>query len=861
MTHRPSVGQCLLVVVVAVLLGLLLPPAAVVSSVAPSNPTTTGLETMALTAPTVSAHQSFTVDASSATSAGFSSSQGDTIIVFVSLYGKNTVSLADNSHDPFSPLLDERQDNPTGYNSLWIFAAYSVTAGSSKTVTATLSGSSIYSAGVDIIDVSGVGPKPLDHLGTPSNDSTSKNAPNASTQVAATASDLVLAGVGAHQTRIWSATSTDTLLNDAHSPVSGANVTAADFDRDATVTGATWMNATVTKPNTHWIADGLSLKPVGSVGPQYTVKFRETGLPAAQPWYVTLASTINPPTKSTLTFSVPNGTYPFTVGAISGFTSTPGSGSVTVKGFYKTVNIAFAKDTSDWPTYLGGVTRDAANYQETALSSANAANLTELWNVSTNGIQAEPVVSNGTVYIGADNGDEYAINATTGAVLWDTYIGQVLQPKVGPVGCNPYVAGITSSATVTGGMVYVGGGNITGTGNISNGITGWYALNASTGKVAWDLPIGEIAKGSYNWASPLIADGYAYIGNASRCDRPLVWGGLFQVSLTTHKVVGFFNTSVGSKYVGSSIWGSPTFDAGNNTIFFATGNPLRNYTSLYSEAVVAINATTLAPLGSWQVPGNQAIGDSDFGSTPTYYHLSNGTPMIAVENKNGIVYAFEAKKITAGPVWETVVSNGTTPENVAPLSWGGGLLYDGSAAGKVGGKLYQGVIRALYPGNGTPKWQVGMEGDVYGAPVYSNGIVVVAGGDDLDVLNASTGQVLTEWDCGRTFYSAPAIAEGRIYAGCKGTYAFGFSGMAPEPLERPSERTSPSAPLPAPRSPEILGLPAYSTFVMAVRPPTEAREDRKLARSFVRDRHERGRTVRPRSTEDSNSLLGNRHPK
>jgi len=50
------------------------------------------------------------------------------------------------------------------------------------------------------------------------------------------------------------------------------------------------------------------------------------------------------------------------------------------------------------------------------------------------------------------------------------------------------------------------------------------------------------------------------------------------------------------------------------------------------------------------------------------------------------------------------------------------------------------------------------------------------------VLNASRGTLLWSWNCTHIFSSAPSIADGRIYAGCNGTYAFGFSGRVAAPL-------------------------------------------------------------------------------
>ncbi|MGI0128839.1 MAG: PQQ-binding-like beta-propeller repeat protein [Thermoplasmata archaeon] len=64
------------------------------------------------------------------------------------------------------------------------------------------------------------------------------------------------------------------------------------------------------------------------------------------------------------------------------------------------------------------------------------------------------------------------------------------------------------------------------------------------------------------------------------------------------------------------------------------------------------------------------------------------------------------------------------------------------------------------------KWVRPESGDVLGVPAYANGILVVAGGDELQVLNASTGAMLWNFTASKPFNAAPAIAHGVIYVGC-----------------------------------------------------------------------------------------------
>ncbi len=95
------------------------------------------------------------------------------------------------------------------------------------------------------------------------------------------------------------------------------------------------------------IENGLSQVVAVSFSPVvYAVTFTETSLPAGASWSVTLAGVTQSSTSDNLTFNETNGTYAFTVGAISGFTIAPASGTVTVGGAAVDVPIAFTVSTS-----------------------------------------------------------------------------------------------------------------------------------------------------------------------------------------------------------------------------------------------------------------------------------------------------------------------------------------------------------------------------------------------------------------------------------------------------------------------------------------------------------------------------------
>ena len=433
--------------------------------------------------------------------------------------------------------------------------------------------------------------------------------------------------------------------------------------------------------------------------------------------------------------------------------------------------VVAATGTADnWTTYLHGPGHGSAS-TETTISPGNAARLRKLWALQTHGgVAASPTVSGGIVYVGSWDGYEYALNAATGALKWKTYLGVTN----GRPSCEPRRLGVTSSATVQNGVVYVGGGDAY-----------WYALSASTGAVLWRVATGDnsASGGHYNWSSPLIYGGFAWIGIASLGDCPIVQGQLLRVDLRTRKVVATFDV-VPAGQVGGGIWTSPTIDTTTNTVYVTTGSQGRT-SQPYSQAFVALNAKTLAVKGSWHVPRAQRVRDGDWGTTPTL--ISGG--LVVAANKNGVFYAFRRSDVSAGPVWERRVSNGgSCPECgagavVSSAAFGSGRLYLAGEKTNIAGVAYDGSVSAVNPANGRFLWRTGTQWPVIPALAYVNGLVLAGVGSNLDVLAAATGKLVFGYSTAGLIFSPPSVAGGRIYVGSQDgrVYALGVGSSAPPP--------------------------------------------------------------------------------
>lgn len=427
-----------------------------------------------------------------------------------------------------------------------------------------------------------------------------------------------------------------------------------------------------------------------------------------------------------------------------------------------------------WPTYLEGNTHSGFNPSEKKITVSSAANLKLHWSYSVGGnfyvksITTQPVEANGLIYWGSWDGNEHATNLN-GTQVWQKGLGYTFDSQ-----CNNTV-GIASTATVKtltiGGtatpVLFVGGGNAT-----------FYALNASTGATIWSTPLGS-SPDHFIYSSPVFYRGSIYIGLSSFGDCPLVQGQLIKLNATTGAIQHTFSV-VPAGCLGGGIWGSPTVDPTDNSVYFATGNGGSCSTGEpYTPALVKVKASTLAYISSWQVPPSQQINDSDFGSTPTLFNATIGGVqhlLVGVANKNGIYYTFDRLSINAGPLWQAniaTIGGGCGPDcgdgSISPSAWDGSVLYVAGGQTTIAGASCQGSLRALAPDTGKFLWEHCLnDGPVLGAVSMVPGVVVVGEGTTLAVMAASDGHTLftyADTNSNSHFYGAASISNGVLYIG------------------------------------------------------------------------------------------------
>lgn len=425
----------------------------------------------------------------------------------------------------------------------------------------------------------------------------------------------------------------------------------------------------------------------------------------------------------------------------------------------------------DWSMYMHDAARSGYDSNETIINQGTAPHLRQHWayNVGTT-VFSQPIVAGGLIYWGSFDGYEHATNLN-GQQVWSQKLGG------NNTQCGNTPTGIVSSAAVVNGVVYVGGSNHT-----------LYALNASNGQVLWSTLLGVPNSNTFLWDSPLVINNNVYIGTATigegvTCKN--IQGQFFELSASNGVIEDTF-APVASGCTGAGIWGSPTFDASDDSLYFTTGNQSSRCKETNAVGVLKLRASDLTYESSWQIPLTQRkVPDADFGTTPALFTATiNGSvhQMVGAAHKNGIFYALDREALSNGPLWTAQIAiTGNCPEcgqgSISPaVDWGGGMLYVAGGKTTINGKACGGSLRALNPSNGSFIWQDCLPGAILGAITdLTTEVAAVVDGSALTLVNSKTGAILFN-NTANAYYGSPSICNGVLYVGSTAgsLYAFGI---------------------------------------------------------------------------------------
>jgi alcohol dehydrogenase (cytochrome c) len=261
------------------------------------------------------------------------------------------------------------------------------------------------------------------------------------------------------------------------------------------------------------------------------------------------------------------------------------------------------------------------NYEQTRyypnrqINTGNVGKLRPAWLFQTEvkeTMETSPIVVNGIMYVTTAFDHVYALEARTGAELWH------YKHKMGPITvycCGPNNRGVA----VSGDMVYLG--------TLDSKLV---ALDAKTGKIAWQKDIADPELGYSETMAPTAVNGKILIGTNG--GEYGIRGFVKAFDAKTGDLLWTFDTtpenSVGKwvthdatgrdmhrdiaaekaalkkngdpyKTLGGGVWQNPAVDLENNRIYFMVGNPspdldgsLRPGDNLYTNSLVSVDLDT-----------------------------------------------------------------------------------------------------------------------------------------------------------------------------------------------------------------------------------------------------------------------------
>ena len=339
--------------------------------------------------------------------------------------------------------------------------------------------------------------------------------------------------------------------------------------------------------------------------------------------------------------------------------------------------------------------------------------------------RSQPAVLGGRVFVGSESGDIFALDAKTGCTHW-SYHAQAgirtalsvapYKPANGPAGFAVFFADGTGSA---------------------------YAVDAATGREIWTRKLDShpYAKAT---GSVTVHDGRVYVPLAGVGEEGQGGGGTYECC-TFRGSVTALNANTGAVIwkaytiadepkprgknpkgitawgpAGGGIWAAPTVDAKRKAIYVATGNGYTEPAVLTTDAVLAFDMNSGKLLWSQQPLANdvwvggcrptnppdnpncpEKLGpDFDFSASPMLVKQTNGKELVVIQQKSGMVYAFDPDK-KGEKVWEYRSS----PGGGMGGQWGG-AADDRQAYFSVNGTAGKtpGGIRAVRIDTGAEVW-------------------------------------------------------------------------------------------------------------------------------------------------------------
>jgi len=307
-------------------------------------------------------------------------------------------------------------------------------------------------------------------------------------------------------------------------------------------------------------------------------------------------------------------------------------------------------------------------YPARQINSDNVGDLRPAWIFQTEiveSLETSPIVVEGVMYVTTSFNHVYALNAETGEQIWH------YKHKMGPITtycCGPNNRGVA----VYGDRVYMG--------TLDARLV---ALDAKTGKLIWNVEVGDPELGYSETMAPTAVNGKILIGtNGGEYGirgfvKAYDWKTgdlLWHFHTTPENSVGVWAThdatgrdmlrnigtekkrleEIGDPYqtLGGGVWQNPAVDLANNRVYFVVGNPspdldgsLRPGDNLYTNSLVAVDLDSGEYICHYQYIAHD-VWDLDAVSpailTDVLDNNGNSVPGVLHGGKTGHVYVHRA---------------------------------------------------------------------------------------------------------------------------------------------------------------------------------------------------------------------------
>ncbi len=307
-------------------------------------------------------------------------------------------------------------------------------------------------------------------------------------------------------------------------------------------------------------------------------------------------------------------------------------------------------------------------YPARQINSTNVGDLRPAWIFQTEiveSMETSPIVVEGVMYVTTSFNHVYALNAETGEQIWH------YKHKMGPITtycCGPNNRGVA----VYGDRVYMG--------TLDARLV---ALDAKTGKLIWNVEVGDPELGYSETMAPTAVNGKILIGtNGGEYGirgfvKAYDWKTgdlLWHFHTTPENSVGVWAThdatgrdmlrnigtekkrleEIGDPYqtLGGGVWQNPAVDLANNRVYFVVGNPspdldgsLRPGDNLYTNSLVAVDLDSGEYICHYQYIAHD-VWDLDAVSpailTDVLDNNGNSVPGVLHGGKTGHVYVHRA---------------------------------------------------------------------------------------------------------------------------------------------------------------------------------------------------------------------------